>query len=48
MNQVQRPDIPEFNDTGREGESHHDEVTELWNSREWGDVTMRIQVTAGR
>lgn len=52
MNQVRRPDIPDFSDAGGKKRENHimmrsQSSDRRWNSREWGDVMMRIQVTAG-
>lgn len=51
MNQVRQPDIPDFGDAPKRRENHimmrSQSSGRRSNSREWGDVMMRIQVTAG-
>lgn len=49
---VNQPDIPDFSDAGGKKRENHimlrsQSSDRRWNSREWGDVMMRMQVTAG-
>lgn len=52
VNQARRADTPDLGDAGGKTENHimmrSRSSDGRWNGREWGDVMMRVQVTAGR